>query len=104
MQAHGDGELARAAGRIYSPGRANPIDWEVRTTLGTFTTDDRATRRTESGAWTAELRRSMNGRHLFLALFDGRVSRGRYDEHGWRDPTDRSRIRQWRSPQLRLVA
>ena len=104
MQAYDDGELGRAAGRIYAEGRANPIDWEVRTALGTFATDDRATWRTPSGSWTAELRRSKNGRRLFLALFEEGVYRGRYDDTGWHDATERKRIHHQRSCQLRLVA
>jgi hypothetical protein len=36
-------QLGRAAGRIWSEGRANPVDWEIRTALGMFTTDDRST-------------------------------------------------------------
>jgi len=54
--------------------RANPIDWEIRTPLGTFTTGDRATWCTEPGGWTAELRRSKNGRHWLLAVFEAGVS------------------------------
>jgi hypothetical protein len=104
MQAYGDADLARAAGRIWSLGRANPIDWEVPTAVGTFTTRDRATWQTASGAWTAELRRSRNGRHVYLALFENGVYRGRYDEQGWRSATDRRRIRHVRPPQLPLVA
>ncbi len=56
MQAYGDDELGRAARRIFDEGRPNPIDWQVRTALGTFATDDRATWRMESGAWTAGFR------------------------------------------------
>ena len=65
MRAYADEELAKAAGRIWTEGRANPIDWVIRTLLGTFTTDDRATWCTETDGWTAELRRSKNGRHWF---------------------------------------
>lgn len=104
MQAHGVSELGRAAGRIWSLGRANPIDWEVPTMLGTFTTRDRTSWQTASGAWTAELRRSKNGRHVYLALFEGGAYRGRYDDHGWRAATDRKRIRHLRTHQLPLVA
>jgi hypothetical protein len=48
MQAFGDGELGRAAGRIWTEGRVNPIDWEIRTPLGTFTTDNRSVWRTDN--------------------------------------------------------
>ena len=77
---------------------------EIRTVLGVFTTHDRATWRTSSGAWTAELRQSRNGHHRFLALFEGGVYRGRYDASGWHAATDRKRVRQLRSYQLPLAA
>ncbi len=104
MQKFADEELRRAANRIWTEGRANPIDWEIRTHLGIFSTHDRATWSTESGNWTAELRRSKNGRHWFLALFEDGVYRGRYDASGWHAATDRKRVRHLRSYQLRLVA
>jgi len=75
VQKLADDELGRVAGRVWSEGRANPIDWEIRSPLGVFTTDDRATWRTPSGGLTAELRRSKNGRHWFLALFEAGVYR-----------------------------
>ena len=52
----------------------------------------------------AELRRSKNGRHWFLAMFAGGVYRGRYDGTGWHAATDRKRIRHLRSYLLRQVA
>jgi hypothetical protein len=103
MQAFADGELARAAGRIFTEGRASPIYWEIRTSLGTFITDNRTVWRTDGGS-TAELRRSKSGRHWFLAVFDGGVYRGRYDTTGWHTATERKRIRHLRSYQLPLVA
>ena len=104
MHKFGDQELSRAAGRIWSEGRANPIDWEIRTVLGAFVTDDRATWRTGAGDWTAELRRSSKGNRWFLAVFEGGVYRGRYDASGWHAATDRKRVRQLRSYQLPLAA
>ena len=104
MHKFGDEQLGRAAGRIWSEGRANPVDWEIRTALGMFTTDDRSTWRTNAGEWTAELRRSRNGHHQFLAVFEGGVYRGRYDASGWHTATDRKRVRQLRSYQLPLAA
>ena len=104
MHKFGDEELSRAAGRIWSEGRANPIYFEIRTSLGVFTTDDRATWHTEAGDWTVELRRSRNGHHPFLAVFEGGVYRGRYDASGWHAATDRKRVRQLRSYQLPLAA
>ena len=104
MRNYADDDPGRAASRVWTEGRANPIDWEVRTTIGTFTTLDRSTWRTQSGAWSAELRRSRNGHHWFLALFEDGVYRGRYDATGWHAATDRKRIRHLRSYQLSLVA
>jgi len=99
-----DGEVGRSAARVWTEGRVNPVDWQVRTALGVFTTGDRATWHTESGEWTAELRRSRNGHHLYLALFEGGVYRGRYDASGWHAATERRRIRHLRSYQVPLVA
>jgi hypothetical protein len=99
-----DGDVGRSAARVWTEGRANPVEWQVRTALGVFTTADRATWHTGSGEWTAELRRSRNGHHLYLALFEGGVYRGRYDVSGWHAATERRRIRHMRSYQLPLVA
>ena len=104
MQTFGDEDLSRAAARVMSEGRVNPVYWEIRTVLGVFTTEDRATWRTAGGSWTAELRRSRNGKHSFLALFEEGVYRGRYDASGWHAATDRKRVRQLRSYQLPLAA
>ena len=104
MHKQGDEELGRAAGRVFAEGRANPLDWEIRTPLGVFATADRTTWYSDSGAWTAELRRSKKGRHWFLALFEGAVYRGRYDVTGWHAATERSRVRHPRTHQLPLVA
>ena len=104
MHNYRDEELGRAVGRVWAEGRANLIDWEVRTALGTFVTEDRMTWRTPSDGWSAELRRSRNGNRWFLALFEGGVYRGRYDATGWHAATDRKRVRQLRSYQLPLAA
>jgi hypothetical protein len=40
MHNYGDEELGRAAGRVWFEGRANPLFWQVRTTLGTSVTED----------------------------------------------------------------
>jgi hypothetical protein len=105
MEAHLDRALlGRAAGRLWAEGRHNPITWQVSTTLGSFSTEDRMTWRTASGAWTAELRRSRKGHHWYLALFERGRYRGRYDARGWRDASNRSRVRHLRSSQLPLAA
>ena len=79
-----------------------PLDWSIRTTVGTFTTTDRSTWHSTDGAWTAELRRSRNRRHIYLALFHEQRYLGRYDAAGWRPAMDRSRICHLRSSQLPL--
>jgi hypothetical protein len=94
--------LGHAAMRIWSEGRSNPLDWSVRTPLGSFDTRDRITWCTADGAWTAELRRSRNGRHVYLAFFHGGTYLGRYDAAGWQVASTRSRVRQLRTLQLPL--
>jgi hypothetical protein len=98
--------LGRVAQRIWAEGLSNPLDWTVRTEVGSFATADRCTWRSADGAWTVELRRSRNRRHLYLALFHAGTYQGRYDSNGWRAASGRSRVRHLRSPQLalRLVA
>ena len=94
--------MGRAAQRVWAEGRNNPLDWAVRTPLGSFDTCDRSTWRTADDAWTAELRRSQNGRHVYLALFHDGTYLGRYDVTGWHAASARSRVRQPRSTQLPL--
>jgi hypothetical protein len=98
--------LSRVAQRIWAEGISNPLDWTVRTPVGSFATSDRCTWQTADAAWTAELRRSRNRRHLHLTLFHDGAYQGRYDSSGWRAASGRSRVRHLRSPQLalRLVA
>jgi len=86
----------------WTPSPATDTGTKVRTGLGPFESDDRTTWRTADGTYSAELRRSRNGRHVYLALFDGSRYLGRYDADGWRPASTRSRIRHLRSPQLPL--
>jgi hypothetical protein len=59
--------------------------------------------RTADGVWTAELRWSRRGRHLYLSVFHAGVHVARYDSlSGWRDATERSRVRQIRVRSLPL--
>jgi hypothetical protein len=95
-------QLARTAGRVWSEGRGNPAGWTIRTSVGTFDSDDWLTWRTADRAWTAELRRSRGGRHVYLALFHDATYVGRYDAAGWHAATLRSRVHQLRSTQLPL--
>ena len=93
--------LGRAAQRIWTE-RVNPLPWRVRTPLGEFESDDRILWRTADGAWTAELRRSRNGRHVYIALFHENSFLGRYDVAGWRAASPRSRVGHPRPNQLPL--
>ena len=96
----------RAARRIWAEGWANLLDCSVRTILGPFTASERRTWHTPDRAWSAELRRSRNRRHVYLAVFHDGTYLGCYDATGWHAASTRSRVRQLRSPQLplRLVA
>lgn len=82
--------------------RGNPAGWIVRTVLGPFESDDRTTWHTADGTYSAELRRSRNGRHVYLALFETGRYLGLYDANGWRAASTRSRIRHLRLRQLPL--
>lgn len=62
---------------MWDEGRGNPAGWTVRTSLGPSDSKDRMTCRTSDGTYSAELRRSRNGRHVYLALFDGGTFLGR---------------------------
>ena len=106
MRVHVDqAELARVAERIWTTGRGNIPWWSVGTTVGAFETEDRLTWRTTDGAWTAQLRRSKHGQHIYLVLFDEGAYLGRYDARtGWHGATTRSRVRQLRSLPLPLAA
>jgi hypothetical protein len=104
MRAVMDRDLfSRAAERIWTEGRNNPLSWPVGTNAGVFRTDDRVTWRTADGVWTVELRRSRRGRHLYLSVFHAGVYVGRYDSlSGWCDATERSRVGQLRARSLPL--
>ena len=88
------------AERSWSEGRGNPLGWTVHTSLGAFGSSDRLTWRTADGVFTAELRRSRSGQHVYLALFDVGSYLGRFDASGWRAASNRSRVRQLRPTQL----
>jgi hypothetical protein len=94
--------LSQAPRRIWDEGRGNPVGWIVRTGLGAFESDDRTLWRTADDVYSAELRRSRNGRQVYLALLAGGTYLGCCDADGWRPASRRSRIRHLRSPQLPL--
>jgi hypothetical protein len=96
----------RAAQCIWAEGWADPLDWSVRTILGPFTASDRCPWHTRDRAWSAELRRSRNREHVYLAVFHDGTYLGRYDATGGHAASIRCCVCQLRSPQLplRLVA
>ena len=87
-------ELPSASGR---KGATTPSIGLFGRLSASFDTRDRSTWRTADGAWTGELRRSRNGRHVYLALFHDGTYLGRYDVTGWHAASTRSRVRQPRS-------
>jgi hypothetical protein len=84
--------LAASASRLWGE-RVNPIWWQTRTPVGDWLTDDRRTWRTTDGHWLAQVQRSANGRHVFMALWHDNVYVGFQDDIGWHPPTVRSRTR-----------
>ena len=77
MRAVIDSAAVSQAPRVWDEGRGNSAGWVVRTTLVPFESDDRATWRTADCAWSADRRRSRNGQHVYLALFEGGTYLGR---------------------------
>jgi len=90
----GSGDLiALSASKLWAE-RSNPIWWQCRTHLGDWLTEDRVTWRTEDGRWLAQIQRSANRRHTFMALWHDGVYAGFQDDTGWHPGTGRSRKRQ----------
>ena len=76
-----------SAQKLWSEGRANPVWYQCSTWLGIWTTEDRITWRTTDGDWVAQLERSVNGRHVSLALYKQAVYVGRQDATGFHVPS-----------------
>jgi hypothetical protein len=85
--------VAASASRLWAE-RVNPIWWQSRTHLGEWRTDDRVNWRTTDGHWLAQVQRSANRRHTFMALWHDGTYVGFQDDMGWHPPTARSRKRQ----------
>jgi hypothetical protein len=84
--------LAASVGKLWAE-RVNPIWWQTRTPIGDWLTDDRRTWRTSDGHWLAQVQRSANQSHVFMALWHDTVYAGYQDEIGWHPATARSRTR-----------
>jgi hypothetical protein len=64
-----------------------------RTWLGEWLTEDRLTWRTTDGHWLAQIQRSVNRRHTFMAVWHDGAYAGFQDDTGWHPATARSRKR-----------
>jgi hypothetical protein len=64
--------------------------------VGDWRTDDRVTWRNEDGVWLAQIQRSANGKHTFLALWCEGSYVGYQDDSGWHSATARSRVHEHR--------
>ena len=84
--------VALSAAKLWAE-RVNPSWWTCRSWVGDWRTEDRVTWRTEDDTWLAQLQRSANGKHTFLALWREGTYVGYQDEAGWHSVTARSRAR-----------
>jgi hypothetical protein len=84
--------VAASAGRLWAE-RVNPIWWQTRTWLGDWLTEDRLTWRTNDGHWLAQIQRSVNGRHVFMAVWHDGAYAGFQDDTGWHPATAKSHKR-----------
>jgi len=84
--------VAASASKLWAE-RVNPIWWQTRTWLGEWLTEDRLTWRTKDGHWRAQIQRSANRRHVFMAVWHDGMYAGFRDDTGWHPTTARSRKR-----------
>jgi hypothetical protein len=84
--------VAASASRLWSE-RINPIWWQTRTPIGEWQTDDRRTWHTTDCHWLAQIQRSANQRHIFMAVWHDSTYAGFQDDIGWHPATARSRKR-----------
>ena len=73
--------------------RINPIWWQTRTPVAEWHTDDRSTWCSSDGHWLAQVQRSANRRHVFMAIWRDGTYVGCQDDIGWHPATARSRKR-----------
>jgi hypothetical protein len=88
-----EARLLRLSAQKLWTERNNPIWWGCASWLGTWVTEDRVNWRTTDGAWLAQLERSTNGRHVWLAFYRRGTYVGRQDATGFRHPSTHSRAR-----------
>jgi hypothetical protein len=79
--------LRLSAQKLWSEGRANPVWYQCSSWFGTWATEDRITWRTTDGKWLAQLERSANGRHVWLAFYSQAGYVGRQDASGFYVPS-----------------
>jgi hypothetical protein len=84
--------LAASASKLWAE-RVNPVWWQTRTPVGDWLTDDRRTWRATDGRWLAQIQRSANQRHVFMAIWRDNVYAGYQDDTGWHPSTAGSRTR-----------
>src|SRR6185312_6166944 len=89
--------VLRSAAKLWAE-RVNPAWWICRSWVGDWLTEDRVTWRTEDGTWVAQIQRSANGKHTFLALWRAGTYVGYQDDTGWHSATTRSRVHTPRTP------
>jgi hypothetical protein len=82
-----------SAQKLWAEGRANPVWFQCSTWIGTWVTEDRITWRTTDGAWLAQLERSENGRHVWMAFYHHGTYAGRQDAGGFHQPARHGRSR-----------
>jgi hypothetical protein len=82
--------VAVSASKLWAQ-RVNPVWWETQTPVGDWVTDDRRTWRTMDGHWLAQVQRSTNRRHVFMAIWHDDTYVGFEDDTGWHPATGRSR-------------
>jgi hypothetical protein len=85
--------LAASASKLWAE-RVNPVWWQTRTYLGDWLTEDRVNWRTEDCQWLAQIQRSANHRHTFMAFWRDGTYMGFQDDTGFHPATARSRKRQ----------
>jgi hypothetical protein len=87
------GPVVASAAKLWAE-RINPTWWRCRTWVGDWLTEDRVTWRTTDDVWLAQIQRSSNGKHTFLALWREGAYAGYQDDVGWHPATANGRVRQ----------
>jgi hypothetical protein len=77
----------------WAEGRNNPVWFECSSWLGVWVTEDRITWQTTNGTWLAQLERSANGWHYWMAFYHHGTYMGRQDASGFDQPARQGRGR-----------